>query len=113
MYNTALIENMLSTQFQDRLVREGVTVFEQGSSFHGHPTQFDAIDNEGRPLSFRLRSNRATFVRGERGQSIFEMFDAPTAWINVRVPEGTMAEEAFFALRMKADREGQVVLELV
>lgn len=113
-YNTALIDEMLNTQFKDRLRSEGFMFDEVGASFHGYPTQFEGLDAELRPYSFRLRSNRATFIRGNIWNNMFEMYDHPTVYINVKVPEGTTAEEAFFALVLQAEREGgEVNVELV
>lgn len=88
---SAQIELGLVDQFQERLREAGIKWDSATASWHGYPTQFDAVMGEEK-LSFRLRSNRATLVRGSQ-------------WINVMVPDGTMAEEAFFALLLKSERE--------
>lgn len=113
MYNTALIESMLNRQFQDRLRSEGMA-WNINATFHGHPTQIEGMDRDLRPFYFRLRSNRATFLRGTINQGWFEMMDRPEVYINVTVPDGTTHEEAFFALLLQAEREnGACNLDMV
>lgn len=87
---SAQIELGLVAQFQERLHEAGIKWDPATASWHGYPTQFYA-DLDGEKLSFRLRSNRATLVRGSQH-------------ITVIVPDGTMAEEAFFALLLQSER---------
>lgn len=93
-YNESLIS---------RLIEGGFIIEDEGQSWHGYPTQFEARDAKDRPVIFRMRSQRATLRRGAPGEGFFSMLDTPEVYINVYVPEGTSDETAFFALTKYAD----------
>lgn len=53
------------------------------ADLHGHPTQVEGTDPEGRPFYFRVRGLRALYLRGDRYERYNTAFSAPQVLLDV------------------------------